>query len=199
MTAVRLLSRIVILLTVLAALLGGLGSGLARVGVHVNSQSLDWIHIHGPLMIGGFLGTLICLERAVALAPRSRWGMLVPVVNTFGTILLLLMPDAMLSRSLLMLGSLGLLLLFSLMLWLHPSNDVAIMAGGALCWLFGNVLWLQGQPIYQVVHLWTAFLVLTIVGERLELSRVRRLTRRSERLLMLVAALYLTGVLITVF
>ncbi|MBZ0298320.1 MAG: hypothetical protein K8J31_01190 [Anaerolineae bacterium] len=199
MKAIRLLSGIVILLTVLVALLGGLGSGLARVGVHVNAQSLDRIHIHGPLMIGGFLGTLICLERAVALASRYRWSMLVPVMNTAGTIMLLFMSDAMLSRSLLTLGSLGLVLLFGLMLWLHPSRDVAIMASGALCWLFGNVLWLNGHPIYQAVHLWTAFLVLTIVGERLELSRVRRLTRRSEQSLMLAAAVYLVGVLITVF
>lgn len=199
MKAVWLVSRIIILLTVLVALLGGLGSGLARLGVHVNSQSLDWIHIHGPLMICGFLGTLICLERAVALASRYRWSMLVPVINTLGTVVLLLVPDEMLPRSLLTAGSLGLLLLFGLMLWLHPSLDVAIMAAGALCWLFGNTLWLSGHPIYQVVHLWTAFLILTIVGERLELSRVRRLTRRSERLLMLAVTAYLIGVLITVF
>jgi hypothetical protein len=109
------------------------------------------------------------------------------------------MSDAVLSRSLLTLGSLGLLLLFSLMLGLHPSLDVAIMAAGVLSWLFGNVLWLNGQPIYRVVHLWVTFLVLTIVGERLELSRVRRLTQRSERLLMLAATVYLVGALITVF
>jgi hypothetical protein len=40
-----------------------------------------------------------------------------------------------------------------------------------------------GQPIYLTVHWWTAFLILTIVGERLELSRIRRLTRTSEYLL----------------
>lgn len=199
MKAVQLLPRIIILVTVLTALMGGLGSGLARLGVHVNSQSLDWIHAHGPLMICGFLGTLICLERAVALAPRFRWSMLVPVVNTLGTMLLLFMPDEMLPRSLLTLGSLGLLALFGLMLWLHPSLDVAIMAAGALCWVFGNILWLDRHPVYQVVHLWTAFLVLTIVGERLELSRVRRLTLWSERLLVLAVAVYLTGVLISVF
>jgi hypothetical protein len=199
MKAVRFVPRIITLVTVVVALLGGLGSGLARLGLHVNSQSLDWIHIHGPLMICGFLGTLICLERAVALASRCRWSVLVPAINTLGTVILLFMPEAMLPKSLLTLGSLGLLLLFSLMLWLHPSFDVAIMAAGALCWLFGNVLWLNGHPIYQLVHLWTAFLILTIVGERLELSRVRRLTPWSEWLLMLTAAIYLAGVLITVF
>lgn len=60
-------------------------------------------------------------------------------------------------------------------------------------------MWLNGEPVYQVVHLWTAFLILTIVGERLELSRVRRLTRISEYLLVLTSAVYLAGVLLTIF
>lgn len=93
MTAVvRFLPRIIMLLTLLVALLGGMGSGLARLGVHINQQSLDWIHVHGPLMICGFLGTLICLERAVALAVRYRWSMIIPVVNTVGTVMLLFAP-----------------------------------------------------------------------------------------------------------
>lgn len=200
MTAVvRFLPRIIMLLTLLVALLGGMGSGLARLGVHINQQSLDWIHVHGPLMICGFLGTLICLERAVALAVRYRWSMIIPVVNTVGTVMLLFAPDDRLPRGFLTLGSLGLLLLFGVMLWLHPSRDVAIMAAGTLCWVFGNALWFSGYPIYQVVHLWTAFLILTIIGERLELSRVQRLTRTSVRLLVAAVAVYLAGVLITVF
>lgn len=199
MRIVRTLPRALLLLTVATALLGGLGSGLARLGLHVNAQSLEWIHVHGPLMICGFLGTLICLERAVALAWRYRWSVFVPIVNALGAVTLLLMPAAMLPKSFLTLGSLGLLLLFGLMLWLHPSHDVAIMAAGALCWVFGNILWLSGKPVYQVVHLWTAFLILTIVGERLELSRVLRLTQRSERLLLSTAAVYLTGVMLSVF
>jgi hypothetical protein len=48
------------------------------------------------------------------------------------------------------------------------------------------------------VHLWSAFLLLTIVGERLELSRVRRLTPRIENALAVAIAIYLAGVLTTV-
>ena len=42
----------------------------------------------------------------------------------------------------------------------------------------GNGLWLAGRPIYAVVPWWVGFLVLTIAGERLELSRVLRPSRR---------------------
>ena len=34
----------------------------------------EWISLHGPLMVGGFLGTLIALERAVGL--EKKWGYL---------------------------------------------------------------------------------------------------------------------------
>ncbi len=193
----RLFPRILLLLVTIVALLGGLGAGLARMGWQMDALSQSWLFIHGPLMISGFLGTLICLERAVALEGRYRWSMIVPAINAAGAAALLLTGDTSLAKLLLSAGSLGLVLLFGLMLRLHPSRDMLIMAAGAACWLVGNVVWLAGQPVFQVVHLWTAFLILTIVGERLELSRVRRLTRRSEYLLMLAVGVYIAGVLVT--
>jgi hypothetical protein len=186
------------LITVVVALLGGLGSGLARLGWRMDAMSQNWILVHGPLMICGFLGTLICLERAVALAARYRWSLIVPLINAAGAVALLLARDALPAKFLLTAGSLGLLVLFALMLRLHPSRDMVIMASGAVCWFVGDALWLTGKPIYQVVHLWTAFLILTIVGERLELSRVRRLSRSSEYLLVVAVAVYLMGVLLTI-
>ncbi|HLV35000.1 MAG TPA: hypothetical protein VKY59_07810 [Spirillospora sp.] len=198
MNTARYLPRAVLLLAIAVALLAGLGSGLARLGWQMDSLSSNWIMLHGPLMICGFLGTLLCLERAVALASRYRWSIAVPVVNALGAVTLLLLHDVRLARLLLTLGSLGLVSLFGLMLRLHPTRDIVIMALGAVCWLIGNSLWLAGQPVFQVVHLWTAFLILTIVGERLELSRVRRLTRTSEYLLTLTVAVYLAGVLLTI-
>lgn len=192
------ISRALMILTVVVALLGGLGSGLARLGWQTDALSRDWMMMHGALMISGFLGTLICLERAVALSTRVRWAMLVPAINALGALLLLLQQDAFPARLLLMLGSGGLVALFLLMLRIHPSRDVAIMGLGAVLWWVGNVRWLNGAPIYSVVHLWTAFLLLTIVGERLELSRVRRLSLLSERLLVGSVAVYAAGVMLSV-
>lgn len=197
MTAVRFFPRVLMLLTVALALLGGLGAGLARLGWQMDPLSRDWIAIHGPLMISGFLGTLICMERAVALAARYRWSVAVPALNAVGVLALLLVPDAALGKLILTTGSMGLVVLFGIMLRLHRSHDLVVMAVGSLAWLIGNALWLAGQPVYQAVHWWTAFLILTIVGERLELSRVRRLTRTSERLLILAAVVYMVGVALT--
>lgn len=195
----KMVPRGLMILTVAVALLGGLGSGLARLGWQMDAKSQSWILVHGPLMISGFLGTLICLERAVALVSRYRWSMVVPVVNALGAVALLLFGDSVVPKLLLTGGSLGLVVLFGLMLRLHPSRDVFIMTAGALSWLAGNRLWLAGEPVYKVVHLWTAFLILTIVGERLELSRVRRLPKLSENLLLVAILVYLAGVFLTIF
>jgi hypothetical protein len=105
----------------------------------------------------------------------------------------------LLPKLLLTAGSLGLLLLFGLLLRLHPLRYMVVMTCGAVCWVIGNLLWAAGQPIFQVVHLWVAFLILTIVGERLELSRVRQLTPRIANMLALAIAVYLAGVILTIF
>ncbi len=58
MRVVVLFPRMIVLVTVAIALLGGLGSGLARLGWQTDSMSQGWILIHGPLMISGFLGSV---------------------------------------------------------------------------------------------------------------------------------------------
>ncbi|MCC6455412.1 MAG: hypothetical protein IT328_10745 [Caldilineaceae bacterium] len=194
----RILPRALLMLIVAVTLLGGLGSGLARLGWQMDPFSMNWMMLHGPLMICGFLGTLICLERAVALAARSQWNLAVPVVNAAGALALLVLPDPTLAKVLLTASSMGLLGMFIFLLRLHPVRYMAVMTAGAVCWVIGNALWLAGQPIFQVVHLWTAFLILTIVGERLELTRVRRLTPTIENSLVVAVAIYLAGVLLTI-
>jgi hypothetical protein len=54
------------------------------------------------------------------------------------------------------------------------------MGLGAALWLAGNVLWLSGWPVFRVVWLWTGFPLLTIAGERLELTRFLEPTRAGR-------------------
>jgi hypothetical protein len=198
MKDMQLFPRVLIALICVFTLLGGLGAGLARLGWQMDAISRNLVQIHGPLMICGFLGTLISLERAVGTTTFYRWSMIVPIINAAGTLALLLLGDAIPAKLLLTGGSLGLLALYGFLLALHPLRYMVIMTSGAICLLLGNLLWVAGQPIFQVVHLWTAFLLLTIVGERLELTRVRQLTPTIEFSLILAVALYLTGTLITI-
>jgi hypothetical protein len=148
-------------------------------------------------MISGFLGTLISLERAVAI--QKRWLYLIPVLSGSGGFLLLTSAPLALGQWLITLGSLGLFLLFVWLLIQHLALHTAIMALGSLIWLVGNLFWLLNLPLYQVVLWWMGFLVFTIAGERLELSRVLRPTRGVIALFLVASAVLLGGILLGTF
>ena len=67
---------------------------------------------------------------------------------------------------------------------------------GALAWLVGNGLWLAGWPIYRIVFWWIGFLVLTIAGERLEMSRVLRISRSSQMLFLGITGVFGVGLVL---
>jgi hypothetical protein len=73
------------------------------------------------------------------------------------------------------------------------------LALGALCWLLGNLLWLAGRPIHLAVPFWIGFLVLTIAGERLELSRVLPPSAAARRVFVASLALLLGGIALSTF
>ncbi|MGQ4808054.1 hypothetical protein NKDENANG_01421 [Candidatus Entotheonellaceae bacterium PAL068K] len=91
------------------------------------------------------------------------------------------------------LGSLGLVGVCAVMLRCQPALYTVTMTLGALLWLIGNDLWLAGGSIPHVVPWWAGFVVLTIAGERLELSCWLQLFRRSQTPFVLAVGLILMG------
>lgn len=87
----------------------------------------------------------ICLERAVALASRYRWSLFVPAINAVGAVALLVMRNAAAAKLILTFGSLSLLVLFGLMLWLRPWCDVVM----ALTVLRSNIGQMIGIRVSQ--------------------------------------------------
>lgn len=73
------------------------------------------------------------------------------------------------------------------------------LALGAACWTVGSLLWLGGRPVYAVVPWWIAFLVLTIAGERLELSRLLPPSPVAKRVFVALIAALLGGVAASLF
>lgn len=175
------------------ALLFALWAGLLRIGWVLPSFP-NLSAAHGPLMVSGFLGVLIPLERAVAI--RQKWMFAVPGLSALGWIVLLAAP--FIGGLLLTLGSLGALGILSVMVRREPHLHTVTMACGTLAWVIGNLLWMLGFPIFQIIYLWIAFAVLTIGGERLELSRVLRHTPRQIYLFSIFAASLLAGALLCI-
>jgi hypothetical protein len=146
---------------------------------------------HGPLIVSGFLGTVIGLERAVALG--RGWAYAAPLAAGAGG-LALLAGDAALGAVLLTMSSAALVAVFAAIVRRQPTLFVAVMAAGAAAWLAGQVLWLSGWPVHRVVLWWIAFLVLTIAGERLELSRLVPVSRFGRSAFPVAAAILVAGV-----
>ena len=189
------LARLPLLLLAALALLAGLWAGLLRIGWSWPDWGTGMAAVHGPLMVSGFLGTIIGLERAVALGRRPAY--LPPLLSGAGAALLLLAPGTPPARLLVTAGSAGLVLVFVFILRRHTALYTVVMALGAALWLLGNVIWLSGRTVTLAVPWWIGFLVLTIAGERLELSRVLRYQARTQVLFGMTTALSLVGVAAT--
>lgn len=180
------------------SLLAALWAALVRVGWTLPDLPVPIAAQHGALMIAGFLGTLISLERAVALAAslqtekEGRWSYVVPLLSGLGAILLLLGLPKEIGRSLIALSGLGLTLIFARIYQIHPDEHVIPMIAGALLWLVGSALWLSGASMAYAAPWWAGFLVLTIAGERLELARVM-MSGRVSRLTFIAASLLFVG------
>lgn len=178
-------------------LLAALWAGLMRLGWQLPALTPSLAMAHGPLMISGFLGTLITLERAVAM--KQKWMYLPPLLSGLGWLVTVLIRGLPLGPVLLALASLGGVAILTEIVRRESALHTVTMLFGALAWLTGNLLWLFGWQINQVVFFWMAFLVLTIAGERLELSRVLRPSRVQQILFGIIVAVFLAGILFALF
>jgi len=134
-----------LLLTALLALLVAAWAGLLRIGWLLPTTG-GLAAAHGPLMVSGFLGTLIGLERAVALAALGRrWVYIAPVLSALGVMTSLLgLP---IGPWLLTAGSIALIAVFGEIIRRQSASFTYTMGFGAVLWAAGNVLWLAGWPV----------------------------------------------------
>jgi hypothetical protein len=195
------------------SLLAALWAGLVRIGWQWPGAGLLPAGQHGAFMISGFLGTLIGLERAVALRQNqegaragtarpgydTRLYYLAPALAGAGSLALLVGLPPAIGRAAITLGAAGLTLLFVVIYRLQANAANATMAAGAVAWLAGNVLWLADVHVSRAVPWWAGFLILTIVGERLELARVMFWGEKARRFFLAAIAVFGGGLLLALF
>ena len=185
------------LILAILGLLAALWAGLMRLGWQLPALTPSLAMLHGPVMISGFLGTLITLERAVAM--KQKWMYLPPLLSGLGWLIATIVPKLPFGVILLTLASLGGVAILSEIVRREFTLHTVTMFLGAVVWLTGNLLWMFGWQIYQVVFFWMAFLVLTIAGERLELSRVLRPSKTQQILFGGIVSVYMAGIVLTLF
>ncbi len=187
--------RFPLLVLAIASLVAAVWAGLLRLGWSLPQGRPNLAELHGPLMVFGFLGTVVSLERAVAL--RRAWGYLAPAGTLAGAALLLAGLRQGIGELVLLAAGCVLVALFVLILRTQTTAPAATLLLGAVAWVVGDALWLHGDPLVQVVPWWAGFLVLTIVGERLELAAMSRLTRSGRLLFLALTLLFLAGLACT--
>jgi hypothetical protein len=181
-----------LLLLGFVSLVIGVGAGLARLGWNVSLPSANLAALHGPLMVSGFFGTVIALERAVGLGRLWAYG--IPLLSGVGGIALIAGAPQTLGAVFLVLGSFGLVETALAIAWRQRALFTAVMTVGALCWLLGNLAWLAGRPPAAAVPWWALFLVLTIAGERLELTRFLPPSATGQSLFLGIVVLLVAAV-----
>jgi hypothetical protein len=186
------LARLPLLILGFLGLFAGIGAGLARLGWSVPDIAASASAMHGPLMICAFFGTVISLERAVAIGRGWAYaGPLFAGLGGIGTIA----GAASVAPWLFLLGSLVLLAATLDILRRQTAMFTFTLTLGALCWSTGNALWALGATVHAVVPWWLAFLILTIAGERLELSRFLPPSPFARRAFALILAGIIAGLL----
>ncbi len=162
-------ARVPLLLLGFAGLVVGVAAGLSRLGVVVPDIAAAAAAQHAPLMIGGFFGVVISLERAVALG--KSWAYAGPLLCGIGAICTIA-GATFIASSLTLAASIVLLAATADVFRRQRALFTSTLVVAALAWVAGNALWAAGLPVHEFTTWWLAFLILTIAGERLELSRL---------------------------
>ncbi|WP_314129605.1 hypothetical protein [Schaalia odontolytica] len=222
-------SRLSFLLLAGVALLAGLDASLVRLGAIAPVTSTSLGTVHGLLMIYGFLGTAICLERAVALQSDGRraWAYAAPLLTGAGGIstgiislnegartalvnlpiprylaahLTGFTPERMMPGFLITLG-MALLTAIYCYVWSRrqATHAVLIQLMGAIIGLGGILLWWRGLETARAVPWWLAFLIVTIIGERVELARLTFASGSTERRITAECVALMVGLTVALY
>ena len=165
-----------------ASMIVALWAGLVRIGWPLGAAPRVVV-AHGPLMVVGVMGTVISLERAVALG--RTWSVAAPALSlacAFGLVIGL--PSATCAW----LAAASALVYFATLVVLGArASDLSMLvitAGGALL-LAGSLRWALGNPIFSVLPWWTTWLILTspasASSSRASFRRRRSRARSSSR------------------
>lgn len=153
------------------ALLAGLDGGLLLLGVPAPVTTGRLPQVHGVLLVLGFVGTLIALERAVAL--RRPWGWAAPGLLACAAVALVSAPVPLaVARLLLVAGTAALLAVAVALRRRGPALALSLEVVGAGLAVGAALLWAAGVPVHTTLPWLAGFVVLTIAGERVELARV---------------------------
>lgn len=182
-------------LLVAASLIAGIAGGLLRLGVGASAGA--WIGhaaaAHGMLMLSGFFGSVIGIERAVAV--KLRWAFAAPLLSAAAGVAMAAGWPGVGAWLAVAASALFVAVNVQVVLRQRAAHTWLLLAGAGM-WFAGALTHALAQSAQAALALSFAFLVATIAAERLEMTRLMRRRPVAHRLLMpLVAALPIAALL----
>lgn len=166
------------------------------MGLSVDILYPNMVAFHGVLMVSGFLGTVITLERSAAL----EWspGYVFALLSGLGAFIVGTGWGIEAGMIMIILAGMGLVGMYVFILSRQPTWHTFIMSLGGVLWFVGDIFWLQAYPFVYTANLWAGFLILTVVGERIELSRMIQISDSERAQAGILSMIFMCGLLIHV-
>ncbi|APT92775.1 hypothetical protein CPHO_07595 [Corynebacterium phocae] len=182
--------RLIFLAVAGISLCAGLAAGASRLGIEWGpaGQAASLAQDHGPLMVFGFVGGAIGLERTVAV--KKAWAWAGPAFHVAGVATLIggaprLTPAWCFAASFAVLGA-----IYWAIYRRQPSLAVVTQATGVIGGVGAAWLWAVTGDFATAMPLAVLYAVATVLGERMELARVTIAgAAREVRLTVAVLAL----------
>lgn len=171
------------------SLVVGLWAGLNRIGWALPLTPA--VAHHGSIMVGGFIGTLISLEKVIPL--KRRYLFVIPVISAASVVAYL--SGLPLEGMLMQFGaSVGMFLILAIYLGNQRNLIYLLMLVGAGAWITASALLFFERSYPAAVPWWMGFTLLIIVAERLEITQFLPVSHAQKRCLAVVALLYVAGI-----
>jgi hypothetical protein len=184
--------RLPFVILAMLSLIAGLLAGLHRIGWNLSLGGIS--PNHGSIMVGGFLGTLITLEKIIPLKRNILYA--VPVVSG-ASVVLFFIGQPIYSIVSLVLASAGLSIIFFIY-WIREKSSIYfLMLTGAICWLTGNILLIIHNFYPISLPWWMAFVLLIITAERMELMKFLPVSTNQKLIFIGMLLAFVIGCLIS--
>ncbi|MEX2514301.1 MAG: hypothetical protein WD398_15460 [Cyclobacteriaceae bacterium] len=177
---------------IIAGMLMGIIGGWIRLG-HLTFPLGQVADHHGLLMVGSSLGSLISLERSMVM--KNRIWLAVPLASGI-SVPFLLGGLPMVGAYLLLGASVGLVSI----MYFHTLKESQvysyIITLGAVAWMLGNLAYIYSDFVPMATVWWMAFLLFTILGERMELNKFLPTPDWARKVFYIGIALFGLGLLV---
>lgn len=186
--------------TALALAAGALG-GLVRAGVAWEALSgAGWLpHAvldHAFLMVSAFLGTVIGLERAVAVKHPAAFA--APLASALSGVWMVAgLPDV--AGCFAVAAATAFVAVNAVLVTRQPAGHTRLLLVAALAWWVGALAHLADAAVQGTVSWWLGFLVLTIAAERLEMARLMPRHPAAQPMLLAALGALLAACLLSLF